>query len=316
MTLLPKYLAGQSGVLKFAPEAAMIDPLDTATIASSPAFQVAGYGSVPSMSRQEGSQVINAVGSYTGVATKPMARIPTANANVRLGNANFLRYGLRSSGLTPAVEGLPVIAVQGGSAATGGFNEQLRFAAMNGFGIQFQEGQPVGASVNFIGVALEHVDLAASAMDFATDLSAAEAEVFTWYNATFMIGGVSYREFLAGVSLQVSNNVQPIGGRLDQGWDNSLSRAPYGWIPGLETVQVSYQLHAGVGRALIDAAQTSGDWGSVVLSAANVDASASMQITIANNMLTQYDMQAIEAGQPFGYSANTVGRVVTIAAQA
>lgn len=312
------YNLGQHGVLKFGLEAGMI-AAGASALGAAPALGIAGYGNLPGMTRSEGVQVIDSVGSAEGVDTVPGNRESGSKVSLKIGNAEFLRYGLRSSGITPNFKCLPVLSLASGATdACGdgsGFSWLLRYALINSFTLNYNESQPVMADVDFMGVAMDP-DAAVQTMDFSA-LATPARSTLTWFHTSFIIGGFDYRNYLQSVSLTVSNNVVPVGGyRNDFGWNNPLSRTRQQLAPGKLTVQVSYRLHRQLSRTLIDAAITSGNWGSVILRASdkavNPTNGKQMDVVIPNNMLSNLDLQSVEAGQPFGYNIQTTGRGCSI----
>jgi hypothetical protein len=112
----------------------------------------------------------------------------------------------------------------------------------------------------------------------------------------------------------VTNNLQRIGVRpllMGQGGEAPLSRCAYRILPGVERLQVTYQLHDRLPSAL---ARTS-DWGTVVLHAEQPGSGAGrcyLTVSIAHSFLSRTGWGEVGAGQPITFTADVVGFAVSI----
>jgi len=129
------------------------------------------------------------------------------------------------------------------------------------------------------------------------------------------VGGTDYKPILASVTVAITNNLQRIGTRniiVDaSGNETAVSRTPYKILPGLEKLQVTYQLHD---KLPADLAKTS-DWGTVVLHAEQPGTGAGrcyLTVTIDHHFLNRQGMGQVPAGQPITFTADVAAFAVKI----
>lgn len=306
---------GYAGFLKYGPESANISPTATTFSSALPAMTLGGYTNVPRFSRNDGTQGIEAAGSYRDVDTVPGARANAVGFNLTLGDANFLKYGIRGSGVSGATfRCMPILSLICGAldpCGDGGdaFTWAARYAMLNTLNIQFQENQPLTASVEAIAIAADP-DAAAQSITSA-DVVSAGGTTLTWFHSDITIGGVSLRHYISSASISIQNNIKAVGGRKDLGWSNPLSRAPVLLVPGTEKISVNFKLHAKLPPAF-----ASGMVENLVLTASNsgLVSSGAKTVTFALERAMVID-QAMDGGGPndvMGYSGSFNARNLTI----
>jgi hypothetical protein len=330
MTLIPQpdFRPGYAGFCKAAPESPAACPIAADSLSDIPApaantFSHCGWQSLPVLNEPENPEVIHAVGSYRGEKTVPGWVEPTAQLDLTVGNSEFLRYALRSSGL-PGFHGLPVLALAVGAdnySSTGysptGFTRLLRYAMCNSLTLSCSEGAgPVKAAMEFWGIAVDP-----DAPKVLTGVYNTPPEVETqgwnalcWQHMDWKIGDSTYRSFLKSVQIQVNNRLRRSGVRLPCGdADNPLTGTSLAIYPGTETVSVSYVVHdlpfrydGGGNRVPLFV----GSLGPVELVATSNN--QIMKIQIDNSHMGQKALQRIAPGEPFGFEASTLSRVIRI----
>ena len=161
----------------------------------------------------------------------------------------------------------------------------------------------------------------AASVDTVTEsqVQASGGGVLTFHHADWIFPntGTSYREILMGGSVQVNNNVHPVGPwRRDTGDNDVLSRGPSALAPGLEEATVSYRLADKIPGYLFDAAADAGNWGAirfVLTDQANNSVNPTfIQLDIANNMLEDQAMEQAEPGSDIMFSTSTLSDHVTL----
>lgn len=328
------YQASHTGVLGFGVElgALSVGSADPLNIYPHPlALQTVprwiGYGNVPDFHRSDGSRVTHGVGSVRGVDTTPGARQPGFGAEVKLGNIDFLRFGLRGQGapllgsmIGATIGGLPLLWLVGGAADqvnNPGWAQILRSALCSSWSLSFAEGQPVMASLSFMGIAVQESYYRPLILDllplpqmgvpywpFQARL-ASEVSVMTWHDATFYLNGNPLRAALKSATVHVDNNVRPVGCRPDLGWDNPISRCPVWLIPGQETTTVNLELSQ---RLNFD-----GPWQTLALTARDTPYTKQLTVTLYNALPAQQALRSAAPGQLITFSVSGVGRGVSMA---
>ena len=307
------YRQSHEGFAVFGAETGELSSVAT-SLGAAPTMALAGKCDLPEIDDVRNPAVDHAVGSYQGVDIIKGGREPMARLNMRIGEKTLLQNGLRTSGLGGVI-GLPIFSFAGGAISnyesSHAFNFILRYALINSVSMQIQEKQPITASVEMWGHAIQTGGSARSVTQSSLEVL---AKTLTWRNFYFLINGVSYRDVIASVSLNWSNGLARIGERNDEGDNNDMSGISYSIMPGLETVNVSYQMHDKLPDSLIRATQNSTNWGAVVIKGDDSAAGGSnvVTLTISNNMFARQGMQGIQPGQPMRFNTNTTSRVLSL----
>jgi len=239
-------------------------------------------------------------------------------SQMQFADGSFLLGALRDHAAPDTagtVKGLPLFACEYGTdaayGATGAIAEQGVDCLINTVRIDAAELQPLTADVEI----WPHVILPQDAP--LEDPAFAAANILLWQHLTWDIGGTDYHPILSRVSLSVSNNLSREGQRqvlLDvEEAELAISRTPYVIVPHIETVQVQYTLRDRLPAELL----TTGDWGEVVLAAAQPGSGAGrgyFTATISHSFLNSETFQQAAANQQMSFTVDAPAYAVEFAA--
>jgi len=313
--------AKQSGVL--VPPDATADP----TPNISPDLAI-GLCQLPAWNITENFQPVESIGSMRDVSYIPGRREATISTRILVSDASIFA---NADATTPSyvairnhddpdaagtVNGLQLVAIEVGTAQAYGnaFGKMGVDCLLNTLRFTFGENQPVTAEAEFWPIALLDV----TPQQQTHPLPAGNAiQPLIWQQVQWNIGGTDYKPILASVTVSITNNLQRIGTRnlifdaTDPTQEEAISRTPYKILPGLEKVQVTYQLHDKLPAALA----TTSDWGQVTLHAEQPGSGAGrcyLTVRIDHHFLNRHGMGEVPAGQPITFTADVAAFAVQI----
>lgn len=316
----------QEAIWKFGVETQGRLPSGATAVPACPALSAVGVSSLPSVSNGESPVPIYSIGAYQMLSSRKGIRDYTINANLTIGNAQFLKYALRSSGLgVNGIKSLPALAMGIGAMNSygDGFAWLARYCLIESLAFNFQVGQPVTAQVSLVPLLLDFTESDAQATALkntttsAQDILAAAGDILAWDNLDVIVGGsTNISEHLESVSVRISNQIDRVGQRRDKGDDKPYSRIRQALVPLNESVSVSYSMGDKLANQFRIGSCNATLWGQTVLHAYNSDngcgGTKSLKITIDHNRLSSEQMNGVQAGQRMTFSAETLSGFVSI----
>lgn len=320
------YRAGYQLYLGWVKQTAHVVALDATSDPTPPSGATTlGLCRPPALEQAENFMPVESIGAMRDVSFVPGRREPVIRSQIAVSDfsafanaATTPSYVAIRNHTTPSgsglVNGLQLVTLHLGAGTA--FGTGMGWAGVdslcNSLRVAYAEGQPVTADVEFWPLAVVPV---ASPYDRHSVPTGTAAQPLVWQQLTWQVGSTDYKPILAGVTIAIANNLQRIGSRpvlLGQGGaELAISRCAYRIIPGLEKLQVSYQLHDRLPAAL----EKTSDWGQVVLRAEQPGTGAGrcyLQITIDHSFLNRVAMPATGPGQQVTFTADVAAFAVSM----
>lgn len=302
------------------------------SLPSCPSLSAVGVSSVPTISNGENPIPIYSIGAYRMLDSRKGIRDYTISADLTIGNYQFLRYALRSSGLgANGVKSLPALAMGIGAMDVYGdsFAWLARYCLIQDLTFNFQVGQPVTANVTAVPLLLDftETDGAATALKAVstseTDILTAAGDILAWDNLDVSVGadasgsgGTDFSTYIESVSVRFQNQIDRVGQRRDKGDDKPWSRIRQALVPLNESVSVTYHMGDKLANQFRIGSANATLWGQTILNAHNDDnglsGTKSLKITINHNRLSNEQLNGTQAGQRMTFNAETLSGFVTI----
>lgn len=295
-----------------------------------PVMAFAGFSSAPQFTTNENTSIQRGIGSYRGYRFYKGRREHAVSCQLTLGNPSLLAYALRSGAFTsPTIGGLKPLSVAGGAVNTHDAISQFswigRHALINTVKFSVAEGQVFTADVEFWPLALVRngpLFGRPTVESLETALLTAGRSVFTWHACEVTINGVSRRDIVRKVGINVSNSLERVGQRPDFGDDEPLSRCALQNYPLQEEVQFEFELSDKLPDNLVSSVTDATLWDRVVLTmtAPYTDSNGGshqhwIYLTLGKAALNQYTMAQSGPQDVMKFSSSGPGLGVTLTYQ-
>ncbi|RYX84230.1 hypothetical protein EON83_11075 [bacterium] len=290
-----------------------------------------GYTDQPTFQIGQNGGEFRGIGTYRALKLTKGRRDVSVRTNMRIGNYQFLRYGLRSAGVggSSTYKGLPVMCVAGGSydEFDEGFCWLARYALMREFSFTFTDGpnSPVTANSELWALGLDRLGAAqastgVTATTGSNSLYVAGGEPLLWQHARWLIPYqnklTEFKSVLKSVTVTVTNELERVNCNFDWGDDKPGSRTPIYINPLAESVKVSYTLHDMLPPEFLDATANATNMGQIVLEATDAKAGGTKTMTcvIDNNLINNFSMQGVAPTAKLDFSMDTMSSFISISA--
>lgn len=271
---------------------------------------VAGYSDAPGYTINENQAPLLGLAEYDKAQFIKGRREAVLQNTLFLGNANLLRYGLRSSNLNSVPGELQPIAVGAGVQGEGSHFMVGRHALMREFNLSFGGiGTPVPARFEFWPT---FTDFSLGPPTFSdTAIGIIGGEVLTWADCQLTINGANHRALVNTASVTVTNDLVRVGMRRDNGDNNDLSRTPQLVYARATNIALEFSLFDRLPSSLRNSALNSTTWANVVFRATK--ANEGFVLTINEAVLESHSQGTGSVGEMMKFSANAPGRNATLA---
>lgn len=317
------YHVGHEGFFAMAPETT--DPIapNSTTIPTVPTgFKLVGYTDLPDIANDCGAQGVKTAAAYQEVDAYQTQNEYAFNGELTL-CANALTNTLigaacRSNSETwsKTALGLPLICIATGFINDyGGTRAETtlgRHALVNRMQISAREKSPLLATFEIWPQYIADGAAQSSAIGGDVEGDSLFHEALTWNTFGLTIGGETYRHVIAGVDIDISNNLVRQGVRpiYPSGASAPLSLTPYSILPGTQTSTLQLQLHTAIAPEL-----KAREVGEIIMTAKGYYGATekTLTLTIPNATFSQGSRDRAKPDDPIMYSASFLARNVTAA---
>ena len=248
-----------------------------------------GPAQLPGWELNDNFQPIEGIGWFRDIEQVPGRFEPTVNGQLNIVNpTDLVTTAVRNgtTGFLPAFA-FKIVTAQHIVTFTYAYFQDLRF--------QGQENGDVNATFS-----IQSLFATLVAGDGTVVVVPHQAGgVLRWQHVrTLTVGGEDMRNFLSSFNVGIQNNIQRVGMRTDN--DALYPRGALTMIPGVEKLQVSYNMHT----TLLTPADAARTMGSTVITIQPASGTHSLVMTIANNHMSRRSAQQAGANAIIAYSCD------------
>lgn len=279
------YIAAHNCIVLYAIDnAPIVDNDDGVTAPVLPAIPanpvVLGYTDLPQTSRGFNNSKGFAVGQQGAAYNKRGNRTPTLNVTIRPGNiAALANLQPDENGVLPSLAIFVVVRDQ----FTLVFRKcKLSTAEYVLFGTGQENGE-VAVTANFMAVAVQEVAamMVAPALLRALGVPLMWSDTRRWVITDAAGAQLNYRRALMSLSVQVDYGTERKNARPNFGDNEAASMTSYDLLEHHQRVSGTASLHGRLPRELFDGAVRAQDWGDMIITVKDVEASKGFDLTLS-----------------------------------